>query len=390
MHKHKSRLLYIDNIRWFIIIFIVIMHLNVTYSNIGLWYYKEPANTDIISTLLFRIYGSLNQAYFMGLLFFISGYFSARSSHKKGHKAFIKERLLRLGIPTLIYMIIIHPITMLIIDSFNNIKSKDFLSWYINYIISFRFLSCSGPLWFTLALLIFTFVYIIVERLFKKSTIDTKIRKLPIYLRNGKVFLLIVIIAFFLFLTRIFIPVGVLLFNTTPGNFIQLGYFPSYIILFLVGIITYKTSILSAIPYKLGMFWFKLGLFIGLPLWIILMFKTSKDTNLLFGGLTWQSVTYSTLESFFSIAISIGILVIFREKFNTQSNFVSFISKNAFGVYVFHPPILVAVTMYLSSVKLNPVVKMYSVTLIVLPTCFGFVYLLRKIPFLRKLFSLKI
>jgi glucans biosynthesis protein C len=84
MEKKRERLLYIDNIRWVMIILVVLMHLNVTYSNGGLWYYKEPGNIGAISGLLFGIYGSLNQAYMMGLLFFIAGYFVPGSFDKKG------------------------------------------------------------------------------------------------------------------------------------------------------------------------------------------------------------------------------------------------------------------------------------------------------------------
>ena len=57
------------------------------------------------------------------------------------------------------------------------------------------------------------------------------------------------------------------------------------------------------------------------------------------------------LFSFFCVGISIGLIAIFRKKFNTQGKVTSFISENAFGVYVFHTPILVAITMALSSIE---------------------------------------
>lgn len=388
MKKRKERLLYIDNIRWVMIILVVLMHLNVTYSNGGLWYYTEPGNIGILSGLLFGIYGSLNQAYMMGLLFLIAGYFVPGSFDKKGAGLFVKDRLIRLGIPTLAYMLLIHPVTMLITDAFNNSIPQNLLSWYMNFLVSFSFLSASGPLWFAFALLIFTLIYTFIQKMFLSSKNEGVTTRF-ISITNGKVFALIGIITIFAFTTRIFIPAGMPLFNTLPGNFMQLGYFPSYIVLFVVGIMAYRLNILSKLSYKFGKFWLKIALFLGFPLWLVVMITGGIMGNiaLLFGGLTWQAAAYSAWESFFCVGISIGLITIFREKFNTQGKLSSFISKNAFGVYVFHAPILVAITMALRGVEINPVVKMYMVALIVLPVCFVFVHLIRKLSVIRKIFS---
>ena len=92
----KPRLYFIDNLRWLMIIFVVLMHVNVTYSMLGGWYYIEKAKLDIFQTLYFGIYGSFTQAYFMGFLFFIAGYFVPGSYDRKGFGTFSKERLIRL------------------------------------------------------------------------------------------------------------------------------------------------------------------------------------------------------------------------------------------------------------------------------------------------------
>lgn len=120
------------------------MHLNFTYSNGGLWYYKEAGNIGILSGLVFGIYGSLNQAYMMGLLFFIAGYFVPRS--------------------------------------FDNSISRSAISWYIDYLISFSFLSTSGPLWFTFALLIFSLIYTLLRQIFFCSK-DDKCAKKSVHLK---------------------------------------------------------------------------------------------------------------------------------------------------------------------------------------------------------------
>jgi glucan biosynthesis protein C len=392
-HQKKSegavekRLFFIDNIRWLMVVFVVLMHLNVTYSNMGLWYYKEPVKMDALSGVLFAIYGSFTQAYFMGLLFFIAGYFIPGSFDRKGASGFVQDRIIRLGIPTLLYMLLIHPITILIIGLFNHNNPTNLTSWYIEYLTSFTFISSFGPLWFAFALLVFSILYAFLRQF---SLIPALIAKqdMPILLKNSWIIVVIALISIVAFLLRLVQPVGVPLFNTFTGNFMQIGNFSSYIILFILGIIFYQRNLLMNLPYKLGRFWFRLALILGFPLWFIIMITGGIKTNpaALFGGFHWQSAAYSTWESFFCVGVSLGLLAIFQKKYNKQGKVRKFLSENAFRVYVFHTPIMVGITMMFSGIVLNPLVKMIMMAIIVLPICFGFSYLIRKLP-LAKYFS---
>ena len=67
MEVKKERLLYIDNIRLLVIVFVVVQHLAVTYSGMGSWYYKEGAALDLASTIGFNFYQSMIQSFCMGL-----------------------------------------------------------------------------------------------------------------------------------------------------------------------------------------------------------------------------------------------------------------------------------------------------------------------------------
>lgn len=107
----KSRLLFIDNIRWSMIILVLSMHAVDTYSPFGNWYYVDRQATGFGTALFFGIYQSFLQAFFMAVLFFIAGYFAAASFDRKGFSAFARDRLFRLGLPTLLYMFVIGPLT---------------------------------------------------------------------------------------------------------------------------------------------------------------------------------------------------------------------------------------------------------------------------------------
>src|SRR5579863_9311389 len=49
----SRRLLYIDNLRWTMIVLVVTLHAAVTYSGMGSWYYKEPVKPGPAALLFF-------------------------------------------------------------------------------------------------------------------------------------------------------------------------------------------------------------------------------------------------------------------------------------------------------------------------------------------------
>jgi glucans biosynthesis protein C len=88
---HRSA--FIDNLRWSIILFVISMHAGWS------------------TAILFGTYQSFVQAFSMGLLFAVSGYFARASLLRKGSALFLRDRLFRLGLPVILYMLVISPVT---------------------------------------------------------------------------------------------------------------------------------------------------------------------------------------------------------------------------------------------------------------------------------------
>jgi glucan biosynthesis protein C len=109
--RSAPRLLFIDNIRWSMIILVLSMHATDTYSPFGNWYFVDRQVTSLATKLFFGVYQSFLQAFFMAVLFFVAGYFSAAAYDRKGFAPFVRDRFFRLGLPTLLYMLVIGPLT---------------------------------------------------------------------------------------------------------------------------------------------------------------------------------------------------------------------------------------------------------------------------------------
>ena len=364
----KERLFYIDNLRLLVIVLVVSIHLAVTVSNFGSWYYVYGTHLDTLSTVWFAWYQSFTQGYFLGLLFMISGYFVAGSYDRKGFGGFVGDRFKRLIIPTLIFMIAIDPFIGYI-ELGNKLTSFNLIN----------FLSATGPMWFAAALFGFCLIYGLIRLISRRSASASDSKRLD--LTCGMVVSLIMIVAVFAFLIRIVQPIG-----TSILNF-QLCYFSTYIVLFIVGIIAYRNNWFAKISYRTGKRWIIGSIGLGFLVWFVLaaVATATGTTAAVDGGLTWQSAAYSVWESSVAVLVSFGLVAVFREKFNRQSKLVKKLSDNSFAVYMFHPIIIIPVSILLSSLVLYPVAKWLLLFVICIPLCFAATYFVfRRIPLLKK------
>lgn len=377
MEGKKQRLFYIDNIRLLVIALVVVMHLSVTYSGMGGWYYTEGGKLGMASAGFFLFLQGFLQAFFMGLLFLIAGYFTPGAYDKKGFGKFIGDRAIRLGIPTALYMFIIHPAVAYMVG--RQAPGQGFFSYYWQSILNGDFISGTGPLWFALALLVFTLIYAFVRLAAGKSPAS------PSRINVGwkSLAALVAVIAALAFLIRTVLPIGTSVYN------MMLCYFAQYIVLFTVGIKAYRNDWFSKLSYKTGvrlLCWAPLWGFCG---WGLLMLGygalSGGDISVMNGGLTWQSAAYALWESFTAVAMDVGLLVLFREKFNGQGRLVKALSGSAFAVYVFHTPIIVAITLLFRPVAWLPGFKFITMIAVCLPVCFGVGWLLKKVPLIKKI-----
>jgi len=386
MESRKPRLDWIDNLRWLVIVLVVLVHVCVTYSGLGGWYYKEETSLDLASVLVFFAFELFSQAFFMGFLFLLAGYFVPAAYDRKGAGRFVLDRLARLGAPAAIFVLVLHPLTELIKKSFLRppLRWADIPGFYGWYFGNLQFLRETGPLWFAVALLVFCLVYAGARR--SAGVLGLRrareARGQPV--SHWTVAALIAIMAAASILVRLVQPIGTSWYN------MQLCFFPQYVILFLVGLWSRRSGFLSSVPYAFGMRWFRLALAVGIPVWGALFAlggALSGNEEAFAGGLRWQAAAYALWEAFFCVGICLGLIVLYRERANSRGRLTGFLADNNFGVYVLHTPLLVAVSLALRSLAWHPLAKALLVAVLVLPACFLVAALVRRVRGLRRLFS---
>ena len=74
----RTRLYYLDNLRIYLTILVILHHAALAYGGSGNWHVQDPG-VDEISPMFLTFFNALNQSYFMSAFFLLAGYFTPRS-----------------------------------------------------------------------------------------------------------------------------------------------------------------------------------------------------------------------------------------------------------------------------------------------------------------------
>jgi glucan biosynthesis protein C len=374
MQAPKPRLLFVDNLRTFAIILVFVVHIAITYGAPGLWYYKEGQLIGL-QYYFFLAFNCICQAFFMGLLFLLAGYFTPASYDRKGPGQFVLDRLIRLWLPVGVFVFLIDPFIQYALISAGVLPSptglpitmQAFLGLFTNPFNGLGF----GPLWFIEALFYFTLIYMVWRLAFRSPT---KKRPVP---SNLTIAILAVALGAASFLVRIWLPVG---YQFDLLGF-QLPFFPQYIVFFIVGIFAFRGDWLLTLPAKTGMRWLRIAAVLLIVFLGMLSFTVVTGTvGLFFGGLTWQAASFAFWEQSFAVSISIGLIVWFRERWNFQNRFTKMLSDNSYAAYFLQAPILVGLALGLATIEMPLALKFLAVVPFGVALCFMIAHLVRKIP----------
>jgi fucose 4-O-acetylase-like acetyltransferase len=378
-----SRIAWVDNLRTAIIVMVVNMHACVTYSHVGSWYIKEVPEPAMGMKLAFIVWQFGLQSFFMGLLFFVAGFFSHRSLGRRGPARFLLERAFRLGLPALLYMAIIHPFMVFVLLGHPRIPDRPPLGALCSaYVASGDVLRGSGPLWFVLALLLFSAVLASWRSLRPASSqvMDPGGVAAP-----GPSMLLIFGIALGLvtFGVRLVQPIG-----TNVLNF-QLCFFPQYIAAFAVGVAAGRNGWLEALansPRARVAGW--LGVTAGPALLVLLLAlggpPTESGPYRYEGGANWRAFGLALWEQLAGLGLGLGTLALFRKRWTQAGRFARWLSDRSFGVYVLHAPVLVALTPLLRPLDASPFAKALLLTGLGVSASFAAAEIAHRVPGLRR------
>jgi len=354
---------------------VVMHHAAITYGAIGGWYYREVATSSRLDVQLLVFFCTVNQAWFMGLFFLLSGYFTPPALARKGWPDFVRGRLLRLGLPLLGYGTLIGPATVALAAT---TRGKPWLDTFLRLLQAHTFEN--GPLWFAQALLLLTGAAL--AWWWARGRLPTRQggptagwqpdhRSWP---GRRTLFLAALGTGATAWCLRLAWPVG----QNVWG--LQLGYFASYVLLFAFGCRAARSAWLERLPGTEVRFWWRLAL-CCLPM-----------LPVLYGlGAHWPwlrsavlPVAYAFWEPLVAWGVLLRLLQAFGPTWRSARPWHSALSRRAFAIYVIHPPVLVGVALAGADVMAPPLLKWAMTGSLSCLLCFVLAGWLLRIPTLAR------
>jgi surface polysaccharide O-acyltransferase-like enzyme len=376
----QKRLLFIDNLRILLITLVIMVHLSVTYGGEGSWYYKE-GRPDMTTVIVLTFHNATIQAFFMGFLFMIAGYFTPASYDRKRARRFLKDRLLRLGVPLLCYDFVIHPflaypLLQAGVMEFEGCYGRFLAMYYSEFHIG------TGPLWFVETLLILALAYVVWRFLASgRTSREPHNAEVP---GNMTIAIFALTLGIVTFIVRIWLPVG---WAFEPLN-LQLPFFPQYIVLFYIGVIAYRRDWFMRVPDAMGRFWLRIAVVFVAVLFPILFVAGGAlkgAVSPFLGGLHWQCFAHALWEQFLGVAMIVALLVMFRQKFDRQGRIARAMSAGSYTVYIIHAPAIILLTLAARNINVYPLLKFAVAVVIVVPACFLLAHFISSLPLARRI-----
>ena len=130
----STRLWFMDNLRIVLICGVVVAHLIGIYGGGTFYQYRDPAPVDPLTSNVLTILAILGLSCGMGFFFLLAGYFTPGSYDRKGAASFLRDRLVRLGIPLLLYNLLLDPLVVYIAGG----RHGSYWSFYGPYLLHVR------------------------------------------------------------------------------------------------------------------------------------------------------------------------------------------------------------------------------------------------------------
>jgi glucan biosynthesis protein C len=341
-----TRRAWVDNLRVAVIIGVIGAHVATAYILDIDWYYEERTPSGLSEAVFGMIFGT-GLLFGMGLLFLVAGLYTAASFARKGLRRFALGRLMRLGLPLVVFVAVFDPVTDFI--GYRGMGGgKGFFAYLDQW---WRQDSDLSVMWFVAALLVFSLVYA-AWRSIRVGRMERGGRLSAVRLVGFGVF-----IAVGSFVVRIEWPFAS---NSLFG--LNLWEFPQMIAMFTLGVIAAEHGWLNdALPDR---FWRNCGLAAvagGVMLFVLGAIGLGGEDNPFLGGLRPQALVLPVAEALLAVGMSLWAFEWFRRRWNQAGPLARALGRASFAAYIVHPPVVVLLSVGLRSVPVVVELKFLAV-----------------------------
>ncbi|MFC7405290.1 acyltransferase family protein [Georgenia alba] len=361
-----TRLHFVDNLRVYLTFLVVVHHVVFAYGDIGGWPNGPQQPEPDGFTSLLDLVAMLNQTFFMGLFFLLSGYVSPRSLDRKGRARFAADRTLRLGAPFVISYVLLRPLFTLPI--YLGIPAADRPPYWRFYVTELD----PGIAWFLALLLVFALAYAAIGA---RPATDRQAAGRPVHPLLVPAFA--VGLGVVTWLWRMVVPYGEEVLEL-PSLF----YLPQYLTLFVVGICAFRQGWIACLGPRTGL----LGwLLVAVSLVPMVLGGHEVLSESMPPPAALSQLGFALWDALFATGVILVLLRFFQRFVDVTGPLARFLSANALAVYILHAPIIVGVVAALEGLGATPAAKFAIALPVSIMLSWAAAALVRAIPGVRRL-----
>jgi hypothetical protein len=338
--------------------------------------------TDLSKSQVFTVLVGFNDIFFMSLMFFLSGLFVWTSLQRKGAAHFVRDRVLRLGLPFAIGCALLAPLAYY--PAFLQIGSGQGLAVFLQQWLAQPDWP-SGPVWFIWMLLVFDCLAAATYR-FAAKPVEIAGRIFSRTFHFPAAFFHAIVGSSALAYIPLSLNVNPVMWHAFGPFTFQSARILHYAAYFLMGMIVGSHTIESGLLSRAGKLarnWFRwtvsgAAVFLVASIVIVTAMTTSAGQPI-----------WSVLASFMFVlscaASSLGVTAIFVRFFAERSCMWESLASNAYGIYLVHYVFVNWLQYALLNVSLPGLAKGMIATLLGLGLSWTMVAVLRRIPAVARL-----
>ena len=352
-----------DTLRVTVIAAVIVVHTATAYVVDVPWYYNDERTTSGVLQAVLSPIVLLGALFALGPLFLVAGWFSARSLAHRGPGGFARSRLLRLGVPLLVYVLLINPFTDYL--GHGRLEHRSLVSYLATTEVS--------VMWFVAALLAFSLAYATLRCLRPAAR--------PRPLRPGLLAAAALAIAVSSF--AVWQPWPVM-----GDTFLSLrwGEWPQGAVLFALGVHGAEAGWLRDLPPAVAR-WLGWVAAAGVTALMILMgslvLARGMDQALAMGA-DLPTMVFALLDGVIAITATLWFTAWLRRRWPTHGALVGKAARASYATYFIHPLVLTAIMVLLAAVALAPEIKFVLVAVAGMAACFTAGYALTRVPGISK------
>ncbi len=371
--KSKSRNVALDRTRTFLTLVVLLHHAVIPYTHFG--------HTDPTSWIGFDVIVLATDSFFMAMFFFLSGLFTWPGIARKAPQVFLRDRLLRLGLPFAVAAFTVIPLAYYAIALRQN-PDLTFAAFWWKTVTAGPW--PSGPIWFVWVLLAFDLTASVLYRLSAHLVDPVNRISQRGFTQPAAFWLLLVVVTVIAYVPALIYFGGSRWFEFGPFS-VQasriLLYFCYFFIGASVGAANFDRGILGAegqLPRSRWQ-WLLATLAFYALMWAMIYVKRE-----ILGNPDpqphWYQAIYSTLFVLFSGSILLAILAFFLHSPSPGPNLLDRMQADAYGIFLVHYPIALWIQYALFDAALGPIPKAAIGFVLTVILSWGVTAALRKIP----------